>query len=1209
MSQTRDTMEHNSSIKPEAALLHRPRDDDQEMTERTAPEQTVSEQTVSEQAIEEQAQGESKVDGSTIWVKTLELDPAQRDAILKLYHPEEHNFASFAGSDTVMGLGGKDIPFEIKPERRGRSAVMAFRTDMDSPAVFVGPSIDPGKKLTHQDKLIVKLNLDSQTPNIEISTRKEGLNSVSTSEAKITTRFTWADIDVDQNNQPMIYCRPSSGEVEQQTFFRDSEYISNGDVEELKDLRKRDQLYEIVICLSPNMDQVRWSGITDWEYKDILERRVTTMDTDDVLGMSACTVTRDLLIQALHRETSVCVSFFMHLKPEQVDAMNTRIEYLRTLFGLASQGNFWFYRSQMPSGCKLEDLSLPDKKLVVPRWLVTMWQLYQEFDTNGTPVYSNPEPYLWVGHIVPFRWPNADEGAFLLKVGVESERVRSGRNLKELAQSGNSFFRGVFTAVDGYEGRFFCRISLSDNLAMQQQGVKTPSAGTRIRLRVCPDDPAHPSIRTAKSFDGTVTNSQPGDTCAFACLVSGDERMSTGVPFPVYIAYLIDDVPYARQMEAIKQVQGIPSEDKPTGVDLKALFFNEVRSAPDQDAFMKRIDLAKFRAKVETRPANKRPNQKQMMAIEATVTSQYGLAVIQGSPGTGKIETVKTAAMGMLDAGMKLLVTTPTNLASNYLASSFDKSAREENWLGEHEYVVFCGAYVSIRSAERLERDRAIRDSFANAAKDGALSDEDVDTIINAENILQELARSTIVDSKSPEVKLTFGYKLKMRIEEWSEAAPGSPHAMTKHASDYLRLLRELPYVPRGEKRDHLDRLGDHEYNLGLWYLENEVKTVFCTNSSSAHEILVQGFEPDVLIVDEAAQESLGGVITPAGAHMESVKQIVLVGDHEQSEPIYAAADSNVGHIMLSRSLFKEVANDKTKAYAFVILDMSYRCLREHLNITNKFYNEVELRAAGSNKKLEWELQVTLKAYMNSIVRASFVGSKFQVAVDVDGKHENPTGSTTLRNVEEAVAIADFFSALLNFVPPAGGRKVLPSDLVALTAYTGQVLAIKAEFASRSDPLLKKVAVSTVNYAQGLEWNVVAYSSVINTGKSRLTMEDRFPIHFVANSKNINVAMSRTKIGRYIFGGLRTMVQMGIDSHPLTVRKQYKVWFEHLKYLLDNDCILTAQEWAYAMEHKAPPAPNATFARPKEFKLGLIQKNHPVWSQPVRQGGVARDSK
>lgn len=131
-----------------------------------------------------------------------------------------------------------------------------------------------------------------------------------------------------------------------------------------------------------------------------------------------------------------------------------------------------------------------------------------------------------------------------------------------------------------------------------------------------------------------------------------------------------------------------------------------------------------------------------------------------------------------------------------------------------------------------------------------ASSAEARDVVTNAELLMLQHARIVLMSKVVENVRQTFGFTLRQRIETWANLPLDQPHPMREKANIYLRDLHHLPHERREKEKALVEKLDDYEYNLGLHYLQYEVKAVFCTNSSSAHELLTRAFEPDLLIED-----------------------------------------------------------------------------------------------------------------------------------------------------------------------------------------------------------------------------------------------------------------------------------------------------------------------------------------------------------------------
>jgi hypothetical protein len=84
----------------------------------------------------------------------------------------------------------------------------------------------------------------------------------------------------------------------------------------------------------------------------------------------------------------------------------------------------------------------------------------------------------------------------------------------------------------------------------------------------------------------------------------------------------------------------------------------------------------------------------------------------------------------------------------------------------------------------------------------------------------------------------------------------------------------------------------------------------------------------------------------------------------------------NVGHEMLSRNVFAEIATDASKEHSFVSLNESYRSLGELFDFPRQFYSG-GLRPGRFKTKIEADLQDTLKAYWNTQTSALAHGLRF----------------------------------------------------------------------------------------------------------------------------------------------------------------------------------------------------------------------------------------
>ncbi|KAF2131739.1 hypothetical protein P153DRAFT_355467 [Dothidotthia symphoricarpi CBS 119687] len=336
------------------------------------------------------------------------------------------------------------------------------------------------------------------------------------------------------------------------------------------------------------------------------------------------------------------------------------------------------------------------------------------------------------------------------------------------------------------------------------------------------------------------------------------------------------------------------------------------------------------------------------------------------------------------------------------------------------------------------------------------------------------------------------------------------------------------------------------------------------------------------LIIDEAAHESARGLSVPCGAFEHCIKHITLAGNHKQGRGMSLSADSNIGHAVLSRNIFQEVAEDPRQVHNVILLSQGYRMLEELYACVSQFYDG-KLKAYSGAGNIDKPLQNTAEACWKSRLRDSFAGSVRQVAIDVTSegtiKHAQLNGTTTKLNEEEAKVVAWTVKDMLLFTPPANTlgmyyRPFTPADFVVVTPYTGQVLEIRKHLRLSGGHVFvntEGVLVCTTSHSQGKEALMTFISLVVNIGKTRAEPDDKVPVSFMADDHNINVAFSRQRIGRHIVGGLTCLTQMKYDRHTLASR--HAKFFNHLKGLCESDSIVTSEEWDFAMRNKRKPDP------------------------------------
>jgi hypothetical protein len=989
------------------------------------------------------------------------------------------------------------------------------------------------------DGVRVSFHLDSQTPNIELFVKKSAITGETT---VLSTRLFAQDLACNADGQAQIYIRPSEGYPLTEAQLQPKLIIDaggNASTGELKHLAANDQLVELVFFLKENKRHV-WSGLPPTEIDAIRSRTPAQSRTEN-------TRSRDLVIQNLDR--CRLVSVYMRCRDlQEYQAMHEMCSYMVDLFSLCSYlGNFWFYRALMVHNKKsphdIERPELPRINYIIPRWLVKSWQ-FEETRTDEGVFWDNPVAYTWASFRALKDYRNPNEAAFLLKLGVLGEQQRQTRDLNELVQSREDvWFRGVFRSVPDERGTYVVEAFMGD----LEGSIKMPSMGTRISIKIDLKNPKQPNPADAVQYRGQVTFDLFEHGASFTCVVKGPnfKNLNEGEEYPVFISYLVDTVVYDRQMVAITRIQSIDSDNKREGVDTKAIILGCSKPAPNPGSLAAKTgseELAQVNSFLSS--LQKKPNEGQKDAILDTVTSQSGATLILGPPGCGKSFTVVTIGNchGLL--GRKVMFAAPQNEAVRQLFDTFDNVARNAGTYEPSEYVIFSGAFIQVTTAERL---RTKQELIARHSVSPAEANQVLSAMTEGENILVEFARSADSHATPESYRHTYGYQLKCMIEHWAKmpvvpTTTAADEQVRRQAAQYLELCRKVKLLTNREQRKECTKdINILEFNLGLHYLRTHVKVIFCTISSSAHPLLIEGFEFPELIIDEMAHESTAGIATTLGAFTHCIEHITLCGDYRQLKAVYIAQDSNVGHASLSRELFKEMIEDPQGRHKAFVLDECYRMLPEHLDFTSKFYNNV-LKPSRGCGQFDRPLQNSLQVYWSQQLRTSFGGSKFSVAQDVSGidcKMSNLAGTTTRYNPMEAEILAWRLKDMIGWVPPQNTpdkiyRPIVAEDFIVISAYTGQIQEIRRKLKSKlpgqqdveTDGIQFETAdalLATTNQSQGKERKIAMVSLVINMGGKRVLPKEPYPITFVADDHNINVMLSRQRIGRYTFGDLRTM--------------------------------------------------------------------------------------
>jgi len=254
----------------------------------------------------------------------------------------------------------------------------------------------------------------------------------------------------------------------------------------------------------------------------------------------------------------------------------------------------------------------------------------------------------------------------------------------------------------------------------------------------------------------------------------------------------------------------------------------------------------------------------------------------------------------------------------------------------------------------------------------------------------------------------------------------------------------------------------------------------------------------DVVIIDEAGRSTVPELLIP----MLRADKVVLIGDHYQLPPSIAPLlreDSAKEELNFLRETFLETSYferlyEELPAGCKTILNEQFRMppMVGEL-VADLFYNRDGTRMIRNGESV--------------YDRSEDILQESLYWVNVQGRHQCPSGSNSLENKAEADAILRFLKWLSEVTQEE-------TEVAVITPYGAQKRRIRSMLREsagldntyRLNTLLIKV--DTVDSFQGSEADVVCYSPVRTAP----------PLQFVLDRKRLNVACSRAKKHLLFFG-------------------------------------------------------------------------------------------
>ncbi|KAI4886530.1 hypothetical protein NFI96_030161, partial [Prochilodus magdalenae] len=262
--------------------------------------------------------------------------------------------------------------------------------------------------------------------------------------------------------------------------------------------------------------------------------------------------------------------------------------------------------------------------------------------------------------------------------------------------------------------------------------------------------------------------------------------------------------------------------------------------------------------------------------------------------------------------------------------------------------------------------------------------------------------------------------------------SPENPFSAQIRAFD-LKIQR-LQRLTDEELKSYKDCLNEaRKYEL----LQHDV--ILCTCTTSPHPLLVKVLNFHQIIIDECAMATEPEAFIPLVAHKP--KQIVLLGDHKQLQPV--VNNDLLQRLGMKKSLFERYMRKS------LLLDTQYRMQEDICAFPSKEFYEGRLKTIKPHKP---KVFMTEFHYPTSIIFGHVEGKELSLVVSTERGNEN--SKANVEEAEEAVRIARL---LMN----AG---IAAKDIAILTPYNAQVAKINEILYTYSR---QNITVNTIMKSQG----------------------------------------------------------------------------------------------------------------------------------------------
>lgn len=514
---------------------------------------------------------------------------------------------------------------------------------------------------------------------------------------------------------------------------------------------------------------------------------------------------------------------------------------------------------------------------------------------------------------------------------------------------------------------------------------------------------------------------------------------------------------------------------------------------------------------------------------------KYRLSLIQGPPGTGKTWTIACLAWLSVLNGKRALACATSNDAVDEITRKLEASVPDS-------FYPLLKSYPIVRAHIESLEFKNVRDHWQERAQE----------LLGAKDELAHIEEASGRKDRKRHYKLQqFSIAaaiMDLALKDRHRYTSGPDNIDPADVCwDFRRIMDAYATSQTdGSIVSQEDNtLFVQQYTIMARRVLDNANLVLSTCNNAGSDYLLEGYVPDIILVDEAAQCPEIDMVIPL-CRYPSATRWVLCGDHKQLAPICPSVNFNEAAKQVVYSSFERFVDLN---YPMTMLNVNYRSTARIMRfLTEEYYENLECYGEADNNPLvDFVRQFNYKFY-GKVTEALFV--------DVpNGVQHMLPGSHSLTNAAEAIVAAQIVVRMLcepievTELPPGANIPASPpksTDIGVIVLYANQINVVRrflrdfagAIFKDYPTEELEKVEISTVDSFQGREKPIIISSFVATTS---MRLDGKPMSEFFLDDRRLCVTLSRARYGYIMLGNADAMADARFKLNYLGLPKISKI--------------------------------------------------------------------